>query len=318
MLDLVRTTCAEAAERASHVHINYKDIPRYALTLPIERSKSAKHDPSCHYLDRGEDTAAFFLVLDTINFGSGYFPNLKKRHGMSGYFTIACSLKEYFEWHGVPAAQFLSETSWEKCCEIFHQDPGAEVVQELMDLFAQALRSLGDFLVTHFNGSYVELIKAAGSSAEELVKILLGMPFFRDVSTYDQTEVYFLKRAQLLVADLALAFLYKGLGYFHDLDSLTIFADNLVPHVLRVDGILQYEDLLAARIDSEELIPAGSREEVEIRACAVHASELIAAELRRGGHPITSRELDHLLWNRGQEPYYKKVKPRHRTRTVFY
>jgi hypothetical protein len=28
--------------------------------------------------------------------------------------------------------------------------------------------------------------------------------------------------------------------------------------------------------------------------------------------------LDYLLWNRGQQPYYKKARPRHRTRTVFY
>jgi hypothetical protein len=98
---------------------------------------------------------------------------------------------------------------------------------------------------------------------------------------------------------------------------LTIFADNLVPHVLRVDGILLYEEALAARIDSEQLIPPGSMEEVEIRACAVHAVELLTEELRSSGHNVTAMGLDYLLWNRGQQPYYK-ARPRHRTRTVFY
>jgi hypothetical protein len=28
--------------------------------------------------------------------------------------------------------------------------------------------------------------------------------------------------------------------------------------------------------------------------------------------------LDYLLWTRGQQPEYKRAKPRHRTRTVFY
>ena len=54
-------------------------------------------------------------------------------------------------------------------------------------------------------------------------------------------------------SDLALA----GVAEFHDLDRLTIFADNLVPHVLRVDGVLRYDPALAARIDAGELIPPG-------------------------------------------------------------
>lgn len=101
------------------------------------------------------------------------------------------------------------------------------------------------------------------------------MPLFNDVERYHGLEVPFFKRAQLTAADLHLAFQGQGLGHFTDLDQLTIFADNLVPHVLRIDKVLRYEDDLAARIDREEPIPAGSPEEVEIRACAVHAVELL-------------------------------------------
>lgn len=75
----------------------------------------------------------------------------------------------------------------------------------------------------------------------------------------------------------------QGHGGFHDLDELTIFADNLVPHVLRMDRVLAYDAALAERVDREELILAGSMEEVEIRACAVHAVELIVAQLRQAG-----------------------------------
>jgi putative queuosine salvage protein len=82
--------------------------------------------------------------------------------------------------------------------------------------------------------------------------------------------------------------------------------------VLRLDGVLRYEPKLAARIDAGEHLAAGSEEEREIRACAVHACELIAAELE-----VAPRVLDGWLWNRGQRPPYKE-RPRHRTRTVFY
>ena len=201
--------------------------------------------------------------------------------------------------------------------KIFGQESGNRPIFELMELFTKALYNLGQYLLDSFNGSFTELIKAADSSAENLVRLLIEMPYCNDVEYYDNIEVPFYKRAQLTVADLFLAFKGNGLGYFHDFDNLTIFADNLVPHVLRMDGILIYEEALSMRIDAEELIESGSREEIEIRACAVHAVELLKKEMRKLGKEVTSPELDYLLWNRGQKPYYKAV-PRHRTRTVFY
>ena len=102
-----------------------------------------------------------------------------------------------------------------------------------------------------------------------------------------------------------------GVASFYDLDELTSFADNLVPHVLRVDGVLVYDPDLSARIDREELLPPGE-EEREIRACAVHACERISARMN-----VPPRILDVWLWNRGQQPHYKAI-PRHRTRTVVY
>ena len=81
--------------------------------------------------------------------------------------------------------------------------------------------------------------------------------------------------------------------------------------MLRCDGVLVYDDDLAARIDAGQLLPTG-RAEREIRACAVHACALLA---RRVG--MTERDLDNALWYRGQRDEYK-ARPRHRTRTVFY
>ena len=126
------------------------------------------------------------------------------------------------------------------------------------------------------------------------------MPFFDDVGYY--------KRAQITSNDLALA----GVATFGDLDALTIFADNLVPHVLRIDGVLAYAPELAAVVDCGRLLPAGSAMEHEIRACAVHACELLA-----GRFSVAPRTLDNWLWNRGQDRPYTDGLP-HRTRTVFY
>jgi hypothetical protein len=317
LTEQVRTVCKAVTERSTHVHINYDQIPSYASLLPIEQAQCPELDPQSHYLNQGDDTAAFFLILDTINFGSGYFPLLRKRPGMSGYFTVAHSLNDFYKNHGPLTAEELTHLTIEDCTGIFSQDPANKSVAELMQFFATALNDLGHYLLERFDGNCSALIKAAGSSAERLVQLLIEMPYFKDVALYDNLQVPFYKRAQLTAADLSIAFQGQGLGTFSDLDTLTIFADNLVPHVLRVDNVLLYEEALGARIDAGELIPSGSAEEIEIRACAVHAVELLKEELNRIGYDVKSLELDYMLWNRGQQPYYK-ARPRHRTRTVFY
>jgi hypothetical protein len=215
------------------------------------------------------------------------------RPGCSGYFTVAWSLADRFRAHGPWSVAELLGLDARSVAEVLGQEPG----HELMALYAQALRQLGRFLGER---TPLEVVDAANGSAERLAGMLReGMPFFDDRG--------FLKRAQIVPSDLALA----GVASFHDLDRLTIFADNLVPHVLRVDGVLAYRPELAARIDAGELLAPGA-EEREIRACALHACELIARE--RGMAP---RVLDGMLWNRGQAPRYKAL-ARHRTRTVFY
>jgi hypothetical protein len=143
------------------------------------------------------------------------------------------------------------------------------------------------------------------------------MPMYRDVWPYHGFDVPLYKRAQITVADLTLAFGGQRLGEFRDSDRLTMFADNLVPHVLRVDGFLSYDDALAARIDAGELLPPGSGEEVEIRACAVHAVELLVAALNDEGVPETPMSVDSKLWRKGGGDGYKAL-PRHRTRTTAY
>ena len=317
LLENVRSACKAVAEKANFVRIKHDSLPAYAASLPLEQISAPELDPEKHYLGQGHDTVAFFLTLDTINFGSGYFPHMRKRPGMSGYFTVAASLNDYYKSHGPIGPEKLTQLTARECTEIFNQDPHNEPIQELMQHFAKALNDLGRYLIDCFHGSFIELVEAAGSSIERLVQILIEMPYFQDAASYKNMEVPFYKRAQLTATDLSTAFSGKGPGYFNDLDCMTIFADNLVPHVLRIDNTLIYNADLASRIDKEKLIPQGSPEEIEIRACAVHAVELLKSELLKSEYSVTSMGLDYLLWNRGQQPYYKSF-PRHRTRSVFY
>jgi hypothetical protein len=306
LLDEVRTQAKAVSKSARFVRVQTDAIEAYAASLPLDAVAKPELDAATHYLGPPEATLAYVLTLDAINFGSGYFPKLHKRPGLSGYFTVAASLKDAYDADGPLSAEHLQALSASACARMFGQTANDDpAVAELMGLFSRALNDLGSYVTVRFGGSFGALVSAAQGSAERLVSILVEMPFYQDVGFY--------KRAQLTASDLAVA----NVAQFGDLDKLTIFADNLVPHVLRVYGILGYERELLERIDREELIPAGSPEEREIRACAVHSVELIAAALRHTGKHVTVMQLDYLLWNRGQLPAYKAHK-RHRTRTVFY
>jgi Potential Queuosine, Q, salvage protein family len=311
-LDTVRAEAAAVAGVATFVRVDEAAIRAYAPTLPLAAARAPELDAATHYLGDPDGTLAFLVTLDAINFGSGYFPRLRKRAGLSGYFTVAASMKDEYERNGPLSASALAALSIDDCNRIFGQSSAEPEALELMTLFARALNDLGQYL-EDFDGSFARLVEAAQGSAERLTAVLVGMPFYRDVSLYHERQVPFYKRAQLTAADLSIA----GVAQFTDLDRLTIFADNLVPHVLRMDGILHYDPDLLTRINREELIVSGSAEEVEIRACALHAVELIARCLRDHDEPVTAMQLDYILWNRGQEPSYKAV-PRHRARSVYY
>ena len=295
LCDEVRERCAEIAGSARSVAIRPADAD-HALAGEIARSPRRPQvlDGELHHLDGSpEDVARFFLTLDSINFGSGWFPTLRKQPGRSGYATIAGRLRDRFRLAGPWSNEQLRRIDTPAIALAL----GQPADHELMALYAQALRDLGRWLGER---SALAAVEAAEGSAERFAEQLVrGMAMFHDPP--------FHKRAQLLAADLALA----SVTTFGDLDRLTIFADNVVPHVLRCEGILVYDERLAARIDAEELLPPG-REEREIRACALHACELLARP-----HGMQPRVLDNWLWNRGQAPAYK-ARPRHRCRCVFY
>ena len=284
LCDDVRERCAAIAASAGRVRI---DVDRLDA---IEPGPAPALDPASHHLDGpAEEVALFTLELDAINFGSGWFPTIRKRPGCSGSITIARAFTEHGPW---PAAD-LSRLDAPTVAAALGQDPD----HVLMGLYAVALNELGEFMGDR---SALDVVGEAGGSAQVLAaQVAEAMPMFADPGFY--------KRAQILPADLALA----GVAEFGDLDALTIFADNLVPHVLRVDGVLVYDAELAALIDSGELLPPGPAER-EIRACAVHACELLAPRLG-----VPPRTLDNWLWNRGQQLRYKAL-PRHRTRTTAY
>jgi hypothetical protein len=253
----LRDASAEVAVRARQVRIDAAAIYAYARRLEREetlRSITATTSPVLLAGEAREQAAARVLTLDAINFGSGWFPTLNKRPGLSGYRTIAAGLDERFQAQAAWTADELATLTTPELAATLGQDPGHPLIR----LFVASLRDLG---------SHVDEAKGFAAviadTAVETVGTLATWECFHDTSPYDELRLPFLKRAQIAAADLHRA----GVANFaQDLHELTIFADNLVPHVLTLDGVLELDDTLIRRIADEQLIEHDSREEVTPRS----------------------------------------------------
>jgi hypothetical protein len=286
-----RRHAAEVAGSARYVAIDREALDELDAAPAAE---APTPDPVRHFHDGDRaDVADYVFALNAVNFGSGWFPTLQKRRDSSGYWTVAWALADRYRDDGPWTPAELRALTAQEVAGVLGQPEG----HHLMALYAEALRSLGGWLGRR---RAIDVVDEHGRSAAGLAAAVVdGMPFYRDHGLW--------KRAQILGADLETF----GLARPDDLDELTMFADNLVPHVLRWAGVLVYDDELAHAIDRGELLPL-HRAEHEIRCCAVHAVELLSA--RTG---IAPRHLDAWLWHAGQRPEVK-AHPRHRCRTVFY
>ena len=148
LVDEVRSACARVAERAEHVRVVEAAIEHYARTLPPE-------SPPAPDLEGGslEERAAFSLTLNAINFGSGWFPTLRKPNGLSGFRTVEAGLRARGPW----TAAELASIETPEVAATFGQDPA----HELMALFTRALRELGERITVEYFGRFLGLVNSA-------------------------------------------------------------------------------------------------------------------------------------------------------------
>ncbi|MDI3340963.1 MAG: queuosine salvage family protein [Sphaerobacter sp.] len=314
----VLSTTRRVVERARFVRIDADAVAQTAAALVDQQVAPPDWSHELHWSDGREALANYILVLDATNFcfwGEPRWRVAYRGRRYDGYWALAAALKRALE-RGVPLtdAGYLAAISRDEVASIF----AGEGEIPLLDERVAILQETGRVLRDRYAGRFSQAIEQAGRSAVSLVRIIAeDFPSFRDVAYYDGEPVYFYKRAQILVGDLAGAFGGRDLGAFEDLDALTAFADYKVPQVLHHLGMLRYAPELRDRLARRALLPAGSPEEVEIRAATIWGVEALRRALAERGRPLAAYQVDWLLWNAGQSLPADAL-PYHRTRTIFY
>ena len=111
-----------------------------------------------------------------------------------------------------------------------------------------------------------------------MAHLLLPWLTFRDIAEYNGKQVAIYKRAQILIADIWACFEGQGYGKFQDIDTITMFADYLIPQALFYFGAIEYSKELREYLEKDHLMKPGDRYEFEIRGCSIWATELISKE----------------------------------------
>lgn len=316
-LGVLRSTRA-VLNSAHFVRINEERLHDVCRQLAAEGIQPPPWNSTLHFTEQSERGALHILVLDSLNFCFWNRPRwYVSYHGqvLDGYWALAASLKRAIEG-GVPLLDphYLAEITAPRLFDILL---GSGVLPLLPERVAN-LRQVGQALLAHYHGRFGEVIEQAGGDVVALVQAVTGaFPSFNDVAMYHDHEVKFYKRAQILVGDLAASFSGQGLGAFHNLHELTAFADYKLPQILRRFGIFVYDPMLERAVRAQLRLPAGSDEEIEIRAHTVWAVELMRQELEGQGLALTAYEIDWWLWEASQR-LPGQAEPYHRTRTIYY
>jgi len=320
-MNQVLETTRRVKEKSQQVTIDELALDNFSRKLIEDGIEIPPWNYNYHFFDGGQETVAYLLVLDSINFcfwpkpGADKWEVQYKSETLSGYYALAASLKKAIDAHiPITKADYLARISIDSLKKLL----GGKGELQFMEERVRILNKLGAFLINKYNGEAKRLVETAENSALNLVGLLVeNLPSFRDGAKYHGKKIYFYKRAQIFAADLYGAFGGKDWGYFKDIDKLTAFADYKLPQVLRHVGILQYSPSMEHKVGQGIFLEAGSPEEIEIRANTIWAVELIRQELTQMGKKLRAFEIDWILWNLGQQKEFK-AKPYHKAVTTFY
>ncbi|RMZ99122.1 hypothetical protein BpHYR1_027735, partial [Brachionus plicatilis] len=199
----------------------------------------------------------------------------------TGYWGLCAAVNRALD-EGFPITEpfFYAHITEQELAHIFRSDSSVQI-----PLFEQRLKILhetGRILIEEFQGSFLNLIKSANGSARTLLKLIVDhFPAYRDEAVFLNRKVTFYKRAQILIADIWGCFEGQGIGYFADIDMITMFADYRVPQVLKFYNAIEYSDDLKSFLKRNALLTSGARYEIEIRAASIVSCRMITEKVRK-------------------------------------
>jgi hypothetical protein len=308
----VRTRFEKIQEVASWMA--YEELPEPDYALPLGAGDGKR-----------DETIDFILTADTIDTAFTDFSNHEKfqvdyagRHWSDSDALFAC-MKRALD-NGIPIldGKFLAQVTKPELEKIFAGNIQMPMLDEKMDV----LHQVGSVLAGKYDGRFHNFVSSCSSRLYDngkgmVDRMVTEFARFDDVSEYDGHTIKLYKLPQLGLWLVYSSLRKSGQFRIEDLEKMTAFADYIVPVALRLMGITSYSPELERAINTHQMIPRDSRQEIEIRAHCVYATALLSEEInkiRPKEMQIVIPQVDARLWTH----YHTTWWPHHLTKTIMY
>ncbi len=221
---------------------------------------------------------------------------------------------------GVPIldGEFLSRVTLSELDKIF----AGNIEMPMLDAKLEVLHQVGAVLAKKYDGRFHKFIHDCSPRLYDhgngiIERLVKEFPRFDDVSTFEGHQINFYKLAQLGVWMLYSTLHKSGKFRLEDPEKMSAFADYIVPVALRLLGLTSYSKELETTINTHQLIPRDSRQEIEIRAHCLYATALLTEEINKLRGPkeqVIIPQIDARLWTH----YHTTSWPHHLTKTIMY
>jgi Potential Queuosine, Q, salvage protein family len=291
----------------------YEELPMPNLAVPYGLEKTP--DIAMDFVMVGNTIDTAFTDFNThLKFQTDYAGS----HLSDSEAMFACLKRAMDNGIRILNGKFLAKITRRDMEKIFAGNMEIPMLEEKMALF----RGAGEVLEAKYEGRYYNFIRSCPprlyDKGNGLVERLAGeFPRYNDASPYNGHEVKFYKLTQLGFWQIYSALGAAGGFGLEDPQKMTAFADYIVPVALRLMGITSYSPALEQAINTYQMIPRDSSQEIEIRAHCLYATALLADEINKLRPPdqqLIIPQIDARLWTH----YHTTTWPHHLTRTIMY
>jgi Potential Queuosine, Q, salvage protein family len=308
----VQTDTTKVIEVASWMAYEDLPIPDYALPFGIGADKT-------------DETIDFILTTACIDTAFTDFSSQIKFQTDYGGRTwsdsdalFACMKRAVDQGTPILDGTFMAKVTRTEMETLFAGNIELPMLDEKTEIFHQ----VGSVLASKYDNRFHNLVAACSPKLYDhgnglIDRLVADFPRFRDVSPYDGEIIKFYKLPQLAIWFLYTSLRKSGKFRLDDLQTMSAFADYIVPVALRLLGITRYSTELERAINSHQLIPRDSAWEVEIRAHCIYASALLTDEINKVRPPdqqVIIPQIDARLWTH----YHTTWWPHHLTKTIMY
>ena len=329
----VRRSSRFISKNLKHIKINNEKLREFSLWVSEQKfdefADSSNH-PKKEELNL-EEQIRFVFIVDTLNFC--FWPNSMEYEDLTLFVKNGIKDKKLQNFDCDFFLNLQKKDFLDLFSKLFKTDPFVQLEERF-----RILKELSFVIKNKFGNSFLNFLENSDFCASKLLNlILMNFTNFQDHAVYKGRQVFFYKRAQILVGDINEALLsyckhfetltnteknylekFNKNKKLENLELLTSFADYRVPQVLNYKEIIIYSESLQKAVQNGIQLAPCSEEEIEIRGVMIFLVSEVVRILKEDFYKdFLDIEVDWILWQYG-EKFVKYKFPHHKVLGIFY